>query len=92
MQIKNAEYQGKDLQYIHHLGGRVRFNTNDFFNILGVNPADYVERGEREFIDYEVALPIAFRIDSEFESGSGSSFRIMKSEPLPTANKRYFNS
>lgn len=67
MEIKKAEYQGKTLQYLHQPDGRVRFNTNDFFDILGVNSDDYIETGEREFIDYEVALPIAYRVDDDFE-------------------------
>jgi hypothetical protein len=75
MEIKASECRGKTLRYVHQSGGRVRFNKTDFFNILGVNSDNYIESGESNYIDYEVALPLAIRIDGEFERWLTENFQ-----------------
>lgn len=63
---KTTTYNGKFLRFFYNEGESVRFNTEDFFNILGVNPDYYVTDNERDFINYPVAIIHAERIDQIF--------------------------
>lgn len=63
---KTTRYNGKPLRFVHSPDEGFQFNTDDFFNILGVNPDFYITDNEHEFISYSSAFGHADRMDEVF--------------------------
>lgn len=73
MEPEVLHYNGKRLRFVRTPRGKVKFYSDDFFNILGTGYPDDLVSGETVILDYEVAMVYANR-NEEFSEWLSSQF------------------